>query len=395
MPNQEPKKSCKFFAPKVFIRTYGCQMNVADSDSIVGCLLNNGYIQCEKPEDANLIVVNTCTVRQHAEDRVLSYIGRLRKLKIKNQKSKIIVLGCVASRLKDTLKKQFPFVDEVIPAYDIQKFPQLFGFSNYLTTYPPIHLSSFVPISRGCSNYCSYCVVPFVRGEEISRPFNEIISDIKKLINSGRKEITLLGQNVNSYCSRAFSPNDTEAHKGLKCRLQGTSCSEIDFADLLREANEISEIEKVDFLTSHPKDFTDKIIDAILQCKKVSRIIHLPVQSGSNRILELMNRGYTADYYLALIQKIRQKIPKVSFTTDIIVGFPTETEADFCQTLKLINEVGFVSAFTFKYSPRENTKAFSISDDVPLEIKKARLQKLNILIQNIRTLEHQNSICYV
>ncbi|MDD5687580.1 MAG: tRNA (N6-isopentenyl adenosine(37)-C2)-methylthiotransferase MiaB [Elusimicrobia bacterium] len=339
---------------KFYVKTFGCQMNIADSDSMGKLLLGRGYLPAEKPENADIIIINTCTVRQHAEDRALSYLGETRKLKKKNPKLKIFIAGCVASRLKEDLKKRFSYLDGFIPANDTVKLLQLLETSKSSNTGKCENLSEFVTITLGCSNFCSYCIVPFVRGPEKSRSLDDILSDIKMLTDMGKQEITLLGQNVNSY----------KFHK-------------MDFADLLLKVEEIPEIKKIKFMTSHPKDMSNKIIDAIDDCGKVVRQIHLPVQSGSDRILKLMNRKYTVKKYMSIIEKMQKKIKDVSFTTDIIVGFPTETEKDFNDTLKLVKKVKFASAFTFKYSPRENTKAYAMEDDVPLEVKKKRLAKLN------------------
>lgn len=346
-------------------------MNIADSDFISGCFFDAGYKKCTKAEDADIVVVNTCTVRQHAEDRALGYLGEIKWLKKKNKKIQLYVVGCVAARLKDTLKKRFPFIDKIIPAGNIEKFSEIvkeLSNEGRGTRNKREKRSEFVTISRGCSNYCSYCIVPYVRGEEISRPVCEIFSDIENLIAAGHREIVLLGQNVNSY----------------------RSTTEVDFADLLVKVNENPEIKKIGFMTSHPKDMSDKIIDALAGCKKVSHCIHLPLQSGSDRILNLMNRYYTRKHYAGLIKKIRSKIPDASFTTDIIVGFPTETEKDFQDTLDTVKEIKFSGAFTFKYSPRENTKAYSIPDDVPMTVKERRLTDLNTLIKNVKTPELLN-----
>ncbi len=340
-------------------------MNVADSDFMAGTLINSGYSPTTKPENADIILVNTCTVRQHAEERAFSFIGELKTQKTKNKKLKIFVAGCVASRLKEKLKKKFPYIDKIISATEIEKFSEIVKDAVDITPEKPKTKKSnnkgteFVTITKGCSNYCSYCVVPSVRGKEISRPKKDILTDVKKLISQGRSEITLLGQNVNSYKVGSF-----------------------DFSNLLIELNKIPQIKKIGFMTSHPKDMSDKIINAIASCKKVARQIHLPVQSGSNKILKLMNRKYTREKYLKIIKKLRKKIPGVAVTTDIIVGFPTETEKDFQQTLDIIKKAGFKSAFTFKYSPRENTKAFNMKDDVRAEIKKERLARLNTIFYN-------------
>jgi tRNA-2-methylthio-N6-dimethylallyladenosine synthase len=340
-------------------------MNVADSDFISDKFINAGYEKCNDIRKADIIIVNTCTVRQHAEERALSFIGELKKLKTKNKKLKIFIAGCVASRLKEKLKKKFPYIDKIIPATEIEKFSEILKYAVDITPEKPKTKKSnnkgteFVTITKGCSNFCSYCVVPSVRGKEISRPKKEILADVKKLISQDRSEITLLGQNVNGYISGKF-----------------------DFSDLLIELNKIPQIKKIGFMTSHPKDMSDKIINTIASCKKVARQIHLPVQSGSNKILKLMNRKYTREKYLKIIKKLKNRIPGVAVTTDIIVGFPTETEKDFQQTLDIIKKTGIKSAFTFKYSPRANTKAFNIKDDVRAEIKKERLARLNRIFYN-------------
>ncbi len=336
-------------------------MNAADSDDIAGFLGYNGYEKCEKPESADIIVINTCTVRQHAEDKALSFIGTLKPLKKKNKDLRIFVTGCAASRLKNGLKTRFPFIEGVIPAYGIGKFdPDKSGALSRVRGMIE-STSNFVTISRGCSNYCSYCVVPYVRGEEKSRPFGEIEKEINRAAADGRKEITLLGQNVNSYLDEK---------------------SGADFADILILAAEAKGIEKVCFMTSHPKDLSERIISVIAREKKISRNIHLPVQSGSDRILKLMNRKYTRKYYLNLIAKMKKEIPGLALTTDIIVGFPTETDSDFRSTLELVREVGYRSAFTFKYSPREGTVAARMDDDVPLSVKKSRLAELNKTVKD-------------
>ncbi|PKM92935.1 MAG: tRNA (N6-isopentenyl adenosine(37)-C2)-methylthiotransferase MiaB [Elusimicrobia bacterium HGW-Elusimicrobia-4] len=364
-------------------------MNVADSDFMSENLINAGYEKCNDIRKADIIIVNTCTVRQHAEERALSFIGELKKLKNsarggsayssgeKNKKLKIFIAGCVASRLKEKLKKKFPYIDKIIPVTEIEKFSEIVKDAVDITPEKPktkklirqrrTHRfkwrenkeTEFVTITKGCSNFCSYCIVPFVRGGEISKPKNDILADVKKLISQGRSEVTLLGQNVNSYKVGSF-----------------------DFSDLLIELNKIPQIKKINFMTSHPKDMSDKIINAIASCKKVARQIHLPVQSGSNKILKLMNRKYTREKYLKIIKKLKNRIPDVAVTTDIIVGFPTETEKDFQQTLDIIKKAGFKSAFTFKYSPRENTTAFNMKDDVPRSVKKERLARLNTIFYN-------------
>jgi len=339
-------------------------MNVADSDDISDYFAYNGCLKCDKPDNADIIVINTCTVRQHAEDRALSFIGTLKPLKKKNKNLKIFIVGCAASRLKNKLKEQFPFVNGVIPAYEMEDFRPLSGGDPLKEIMGRAnHTSRFVTISRGCSNYCAYCVVPYVRGEEICRSYSEIEKEIFFVLKNNIQEITLLGQNVNSY-------------KDVK--------SGMDFADLLSTICKIPEIEKISFMTSHPKDLSDKIISAICENKKISRSVHLPVQSGSNRVLKLMNRQYTREEYLNLAKKMKKEIPGLILSTDIIVGFPTETERDFRETLELVKETGYNSAFTFKYSPREGTKSFFMEDDVPIAVKKTRLAELNKLVKSAK-----------
>ena len=377
-----------------FIRTFGCQMNVADAGEYAQHLQNFGLLPTEDLNDAKVVLLNTCTVRQHAEDRALSFLGQLKKLKMKNEKLKIIVAGCVAQRLGEDLKRRFLHIDLVIGAKDIDLFPQILterlkdfqepeGSTPYrstnLSTYQPMNLSTdvtaFVTIMRGCENFCSYCIVPYVRGKEKSRPVEEIISEINCLIKQGVKEVTLLGQNVNSY------------------KLQITNYKlQIGFADLLTEVNKIERLERIRFVTSHPKDLSEKIIFAIRDLDKVCEHLHLPVQAGSNRILEKMNRKYTREGYLSLVAKIKDTIPEIAITTDIIVGFPGETEEDFQDTLDLVREVEFDSAYTFKYSPRPGTAGAKLDDDVPLEVKEERLKILNQTCNEISQKKNQKLI---
>jgi tRNA-2-methylthio-N6-dimethylallyladenosine synthase len=349
--------------PKTFfIRTFGCQMNVADSDYVTALFENNGCKKTDKLEDADVVLVNTCTVRQHAEDRALSFVGTMRHLKSKKTGMKIFVIGCAASRLKGEIKRRLPFVDGVIPAYEIEKLPYIVSAGCGLENPEFGEFSSrFIPISRGCSNYCSYCIVPYARGEEKCRQPEQILAEAEMLTSKGITDITLLGQNVNSY-----------------------RCQGLNFAGLLEKLCSIEKLKALSFLTSHPKDLSDATIDIIKKCNKINRDIHLPAQSGSDRILKLMNRGYTAEYYIALIRKIKKEVPDAHLSTDIIVGFPTETDDDFNATLRLIEEAGFTKAFTFKYSPRENTKAYLMEDDIPITIKKSRLKKLNDTLQEIK-----------
>lgn len=380
---------------KFFIKTFGCQMNVSDSVEYSSHLRNWGFLPTEKLEEAKIVLLNTCTVRQHAEDKVFTLLGSLKRWKEKNPENILIVAGCVAQRIGEHLKRRFPYLDLVVGAKDIELFPKMLNqlslfsrlspsiLSNYPTSQPANQVTAFVTIMRGCENYCSYCIVPYVRGKEKSRPLEEIISEIKCLIKRGVKEVTLLGQNVNSYRSRTFNPLDTKAHKELKCQPQGILGSETGFANLLEEVNKIQGLERIRFVTSHPKDLDEKIIFAMRDLEKVCEHLHLPLQAGSNKILEKMNRKYCRDDYLSLVEKIKKIIPSIAITTDIIVGFPGETEEDFRETLDLVKKVEFDSAYTFKYSPRPGTAAEKLNDDVPLEVKEERLQRLNELCKNI------------
>ncbi len=342
-------------------------MNVADSDFIAGYFDSNGYSACENPEDADVIVVNTCTVRQHAEDRALSFIGTLKKIKAKNKNLRIIVAGCVAERLKCELKNRFPYVDLLLGAKDMDDFRKhLSEFFNSNDEYGGISSgrSDFVTISRGCSNYCSYCIVPYVRGEVRHLPVKDIIYEVKKKADSGIDRVVLLGQNVNSY--------------------EYDGC---DFAELLEEVCGIEKIRSVGFLTNHPKDMSDKIIKVVAENPKIEKHFHLPLQSGSDRILKLMNRGYTKDSYKNLVDKIRVAIPSAEISTDIIVGFPMETEEDFAETLLMIKDIGYSNIFGFKYSVREQTSASGLEDSVHLSEKEKRLSEVLRLQKSLKITE--------
>lgn len=356
---------------KIYIQTFGCQMNVADSEYIVSMLLATGNFEItEKIDTADIIIVNTCSVRQHAEDRAESFIGKLKNLKLKNEKLKIIVIGCFAQRAKFELQKKYPFIDIITGPLEYEYLPEILNatFKLNLSSNNSYHInlfnkvSVFVPIMTGCNNFCSYCIVPYVRGEEKSRPAKEILDEIKILLDKGVKEIILIGQNVNSY----KSSND-------KSEI-GTQKEEIVFAKLLEMVASLNTQQKfwIRFLTNHPKDMNYDIIKTIKNYPNISRHIHLPLQSASNRILNLMNRSYTVEKYKEIVQMIRNEIPEISITTDLIVGFPTETEDDFQQTVKTVEELQFDSAFVFKYSPRKGTKAAELPDDVPKQIKEKR-----------------------
>lgn len=360
---------------KFFIETYGCQMNVHDSEKLSGMLREMGYEPAEDKKQADVIIFNTCCVRENAELRVYGNVGALRMLKQEKPWLKIGICGCMMQQadVVAAVKRRFPFVDMVFGSHNTHELPILLygaltdGLAQYKVLESPDAIIEGTPISRdngfsawitvmyGCNNFCSYCIVPYVRGRERSRKSVDIINEARELAKQGYKEITLLGQNVNSY---------------------GKDCGEISFAELLKELNKIDGISRIGFMTSHPKDCSDELIQAIAECKKVSRQLHLPVQSGSDRILKEMNRRYTQEDYLRLIDRVKKAIPDVALTTDIIVGFPGETEEDFEQTLKLYKAVGFASSFTFIYSKRNGTPAAKMDEQVPVDVKKERLARL-------------------
>jgi len=355
--------------PLAFIHTFGCQGNVADSERIKGMLSKMGYGFTDAQEKADLILFNTCAVREHAQDRVFGNIGEIKKYKKSNPQLKIVLCGCMMQQehIAAKIKKSYPFVDLVFGTHVIHKLPELMyralcgGKSIYelpdsegaiaegLPVVRDNKFKAWLPIMYGCNNFCSYCIVPYVRGRERSRRHQVIIDEAKELVNSGYKEITLLGQNVNSY------GNDIEG--------------EINFSALLREINEIEGDFIIRFMTSHPKDCTHELLDTMAQCEKVAKHLHLPFQSGSNRVLKEMNRHYTREKYLELIDYARKVMPDISITSDIIVGFPGETYEEFCETLSLIEQAKFTSLFTFIYSPREGTRAASMPDNVSREEK--------------------------
>ena len=362
---------------RYFILTYGCQMNQSDSESIAFLLQKQGHKPAKNAEQAGLIVINACSVRQSAIDRVYSKIHKHHKNK------KIILAGCVLETDKEKLKEK---VDEF---WRPDKYFYCIPFSpgSFLgespRNDPGAKRTAFVPIMTGCNNFCSYCVVPYTRGQEKSRPAGEIIKEVKSLVKKGYKEIMLLGQNVNSYSSTDYSLK-TKAKKNSKAAV----CSRlavVSFSNLLRPINAIPGNFNIKFLTSHPKDMSDELISAIAECKKVSREIHLPVQSGDNIILRKMNRKYTASHYKKLVKKIRAKIPDAVISTDIIVGFPGETKKQFQNTLKLCCSIKFAKAYISQYSPRFGTAAYKLKDNVPKEEKKKRWKVLNKLL-NCKTI---------
>ena len=358
--------------------TYGCQMNSSDSERYAGQLEELGYTMTEDAELADVILMNTCCVRETAEDKVLGKIGEFKHLKARNNDLIIAVTGCMAQEWQERLFKRAPHLDLVIGTHNIHKLIDLIkereekrGHAlatdmdgNVFYDIPTRRFQKFfawVPIMNGCNKFCTYCIVPYVRGREVSRPLEEIVEEVRNLADEGYKEISLLGQNVNSY--------------GLDFK-DGT-----DFSALLYAVEEIDGIERVRYMTSHPKDMTFAMVDAIAQCSKVVTHLHLPVQSGSTELLKKMNRGYSAEHYLELIEYVREKIPDVALTTDLIVGFPGETEDMFQDTLKLLKKVRYDMAYTFIYSPRTGTPAATMGNQVPQEVKSDRLRRL-MAVQN-------------
>ncbi len=349
-------------APKAFIHTYGCQGNVADSEHIKGMLVDMGYELCEKVEEADLILYNTCAIREHAEDRVFGNVGALKKLKKEKPGLIIALCGCMMQQehIAEKIKKSYSFVNLVFGTHVLHKLPELLSkvlctgkrvfciddsdgvIAEGLPTSRDSGENAWLPIMYGCNNFCSYCIVPHVRGRERSRRPEIIIEEAKVLVKEGYKLITLLGQNVNSY--------------GKNCDFN------MNFAELVKEIDKIEGDFKFDFMTSHPRDCSFELIDALSECKHFCGHLHLPVQSGNNRILKEMNRHYTRERYLELINYAKSKIPDVNLTTDIIVGFPGETYEEFLDTVSLVKEVKYGSMFTFIYSARKGTPAASMPD---------------------------------
>lgn len=362
--------------PVAFIRTYGCQQNVADSEKIKGMLSVSGFEFADAPDDADFILFNTCAVREHAEDRVFGNVGALKNLKRKHPQILIALCGCMMEQehIAQRIYKSFPFVGLVFGTHSLHHFPELMYSSlvngrrvfergnddNKLYEGIPVRrdgvFKGWLPIMYGCNNFCTYCIVPYVRGRERSRETDIILSEAKEMINSGYKDITLLGQNVNSY------------GKTLE--------NKTDFSQLLKKIDQIDGDYWLRFMTSHPKDCSKELIDTIAEGAHISRHLHLPFQSGSDRILKAMNRHYDRKKYLEIISYAKEKIPDVSLTSDIIVGFPGETYEDFKETLSLIREVEFTSLFTFIFSPREGTPAAKMDDPIPAEEKSKWFREL-------------------
>ena len=367
---------------KYHIVTYGCQMNVHESEKMAGILHNLGYTETQEKEDADVILFNTCCIRENAENHAFGNIGALKKLKKQKPDLIIAVGGCMTQEKGKTevLKKKFPFIDIMFGTLNLEELGDLIlqkkaqkkkvikvrekegeivEFDGaYRTSYP----NAWVNIMYGCNNFCSYCIVPYVRGRERSRKLKNIVKEVKGLVAEGYKEITLLGQNVNSY---------------------GTDGGEANFAQLLDAVASIEGDFRLRFMTSHPKDFTEDVVKVMAKHRKICRLVHLPVQSGSNEILRAMNRRYTREKYLEEIRMLRSYFPEAEVTTDIIVGFPGETEEDYLLTEALVKEVDYASAFTFVYSPRQGTKAAEMPNQIPEDVQKDRIMRLVELVNSL------------
>lgn len=368
---------------KAYIQTYGCQMNEYDSEIISGLFKERGYSLSSHPEEANLIILNTCYVRNKVKHKIYSKLGEIGKLKKKNPELLLGVCGCLAQKEAEEIVAQAPYIDFVVGTFNFHRLPQIVEkvrknqqriveidkegiFPEGLPKLRKRKFSAYIPIMRGCNNFCTYCIVPFVRGRERSRLCEDILKEIEELSQEGYKEVILLGQNVNSYLSEGK-----------------------DFADLLTEVNNVEGIERIRFTTSHPKDLSEKLIER-MKLKKVCEHLHLPLQAGSNRVLQRMGRGYTRERYEEIVKKVREAIPEISLTTDLIVGFPGEKEEDFEETLEVIERIKFDGAFTFCYSPVKGTEAAEFEDQVPDEVKKERLRRL-IKVQQ-RITEEKNEL---
>ncbi|NLZ94119.1 MAG: tRNA (N6-isopentenyl adenosine(37)-C2)-methylthiotransferase MiaB [Firmicutes bacterium] len=376
---------------KYTMTVFGCQMNERDAETIRGFLDELGYVETEEITEANLIIMNTCAVREKAEAKVLGRIGRLGSLKEKQPDLLIAICGCMVQQeeVANYIKKNFPFVDLIFGTHNIAAFPELlqqaeesketvidlWSEAGEVTEGLPVKrmdgIKAWVNITYGCNNYCSYCIVPYVRGRERSRRPEDIVREVKELADRGYLEVTLLGQNVNSY---------------------GKDLTEqMDFADLLARVDQETGIKRIRFMTSHPRDFTEKLARTIAAGKNICEHVHLPVQAGSNRILKLMNRGYTREHYLQLVEMLRDYQPDCALSTDIIVGFPGETEKDFEDTLDLVDKVSYDAAFTFLYSRRSGTPAAEMPNQISNKTKKERFQRL-LDLQNKHSLHHNEKL---
>ena len=368
---------------KVFIKTFGCKMNEYDSDKMADVLhASDGLIKTDKPEEADVILLNTCSVREKAQEKVFSDLGRLRELKKNNPNLLIGVGGCVASQEGEAIIKRAPYVDMVFGPQTLHRLPQMISERRFsgrpqvdisfpeiekFDHMPPARVegaAAYVSIMEGCSKYCSYCVVPYTRGEEVSRRFEDVLAEVAGLTAQGVKEVTLLGQNVNAF--RGAMADGEIA----------------DFALLIEYIADIPGIERIRFVTSHPKEFTQRLIDTYAKVPKLVDHLYLPAQHGSDRILAAMKRGYTSLEYKSVLRRLREVSPNIAISSDFIVGFPGETEEDFNALMKLITDIGYDTSFSFIFSPRPGTPAANLSDDTPYEVKLKRLQHLQAVVQD-------------
>ena len=374
---------------KYFIETFGCQMNEFDSERIAYLLAKEGYTKVNKPEESDAVIINTCAVRENAKNKLYGHIGSLKHLKLARPDLLVCIGGCSAQNLKEEILQVFPFVDIIFGTHNISELPKLIskkitssrsicaiketGFDYMLSDFKnTFSFKACLPISIGCNNYCSYCIVPYVRGKEKSIEADEIIKTARNLVLNGVSEITLLGQNVNSY-GKDFENN-------------------YEFPDLLDRIAGIEGLKRIRFMTSHPKDLSDDLIDVIAGHKNIANHIHLPLQSGSDKILRAMNRKYSKDDYLEIIKNIRRQIPDCSVTTDIIVGFPGEDYEDFKETMAVIEKVRFNKAFTFIFSKREGTYACKLEDAIPPEEKKKWFKELLLRQNKISNEENESFV---
>jgi tRNA-2-methylthio-N6-dimethylallyladenosine synthase len=381
---------------KVYIETLGCQMNKSDSEKILGILETLNYYQTSNHKEADLLIINTCTIRASAEDKAFSYLGVWGKMKKTKPDIKIAICGCVAQQRKEEILKRAPYVDIIFGTHNIDELPELIkkqeskhtsqcsilktpyqGTRKDFTAVRDNTITAWVNIIEGCDYFCTYCVVPYVRGRQRSRPFDEIVQEVEKLANQGYKEVTLLGQTVDSY------GNDINDNN-------------VNLPALLKRLNKISNLYRIRFVTSHPKDITDDLIDTVAELDKVCEYFHIPMQSGNTEILKKMKRGYTSEEYYTLVNKIKNKINDVAITSDFIVAFPGETEEQFYDTVKAINDLGFDQCNTAMYSPRKQTPAATWKDkQLPVSIKKERINILNSHVKEAAlkaSLKYQNTI---
>jgi tRNA-2-methylthio-N6-dimethylallyladenosine synthase len=379
---------------RYLVRTFGCQMNEHDSERISGLLESEGYARVEDAADAEVVVLNTCAVRENADNRLYGSLGHLKPLKARNPRMRIVVAGCLAQKDQGLIQRRAPWVDVVIgthalpsllelirtaerdgPQMDVREYTELFPSALPARRESPWH--AWVSVSVGCDNRCTFCIVPLVRGPQLSRPLGDILAEVQGLVRDAVTEVTLLGQNVNTY--------------GRDVTVPGSSRRPL-FADLLRTVNEVPDLRRVRFTSPHPHDFTQDVIEAMAECETVCEHIHFPLQSGSDRILRQMQRSYRSDRYLSWLERIRATLSGVAVTTDLIVGFPGESEDDFRETLRVVETARFDAAFTFQYSPRPGTAAMTFPDQVPKEVVQERFDRLCELQERISLEKNQELV---